>query len=66
MALYDWDEAIKRQPANADYVVTKVELLLTLKRNSEALEELKKALQRGVPRGVLKPWFDKCQAAATR
>ena len=66
VALYDWDEAIKRRPANADYVVTKVELLLAQKRNAEALEELKKALQWGIPRGVLKPWFDKCQTTATR
>lgn len=65
VALYDWDEAIKRQPANADYVVTKVELLLAQKRNAEALEELKKALQRGIPRGVLNPWFDKCRSASS-
>ncbi len=61
VALYDWDEAISRQPQNVDYVVSKVDLLLKLERRKEALEELEKALQRGVPRGVLKEWIDKCQ-----
>ena len=61
VALYDWDEAIKREPKNIDYVVTKVDLLIRLERHKEAIEELEKALRRGVPRGVLKEWFDKCQ-----
>ena len=60
-ALYDWGEAIRLQPRNADYVVTKVDLLMKLNRWKEAREELEKALQRGVPRGVLKEWIDKCQ-----
>ncbi len=61
VALYDWDEAISRQPQNVDYVASKVDLLLKLERRKEALEELEKALQRGVSRGVLKEWIDKCQ-----
>ena len=61
VALYDWDEAISRQLQNVDYVASKVDLLLKLERRKEALEELEKALQRGVPRGVLKEWIDKCQ-----
>ena len=60
-ALYDWDKAIRLQPTNADYVVTKVELLFRLERKDEAREELEKALRRGIPRGVLKEWFDKCR-----
>lgn len=58
-ALYDWGEAIRLEPRNADYVVTKVDLLMKLNRWKEAREELEKAPQRGVPRGVLKEWFDK-------
>ncbi len=61
IALYDWDEAIKRNPGNADYVVTKTELLISLNRIAEARETLEKALQRGVPRGVLREWFEKCK-----
>ena len=60
-ALYDWDEAIKRNPANVDYVATKADLLLRLGRKSDARDVLEKALQRGVPRGVLKTWLDKCR-----
>ena len=61
VALYDWDEAISRQPQNVDYVASKVDLLLKRERRKEALEEVEKARQRGVPRGVLKEWIDKCQ-----
>lgn len=65
VALYDWDEAIRRQPSNADYVVTKADLLIALGRYDEARSTLEKALQQGVPRGVLREWFDKCRKAAT-
>jgi tetratricopeptide (TPR) repeat protein len=60
-ALFDWDEAIRRQPLHADYVVTKVSLLLKLGRTGEARKTLDEALQRGVPRVVLKEWIDKCR-----
>ena len=66
-AAYDWDAAISRQPSNADYVVTKADLLLRLGRPADARATLEKALRQGVPRGVLREWFDKCRAAqATR
>jgi len=61
IALYDWQQAIDRDPRNVDYVVTQVNLLLKLGRKAEAAEALKKALQRGVPRGVLHDWLDKCR-----
>lgn len=61
VALYDWDEAIKRKPENTDYIVTKVDLLIKLYKPEEAKAELEKALQRGVPRGVLREWFEKCR-----
>lgn len=67
VALYDWDAAISRQPSNADYVVTKADLLLRLGRPADARATLEKALRQGVPRGVLREWFDRCRAAqATR
>ena len=61
VALYDWEQAISRQPQNVDYIVTKVDLLLKLNRKADAAEELKKALQRGVPRGLIREWIDKCR-----
>lgn len=63
LALYDWDEAISRNAGSAEYVVTKIELLMRLERYVEALSEIEKALHRGVPRGVLKEWQDKCRKA---
>ena len=63
VALYDWDEAIKLQPQNVDYLVSKVDLLIRVGRYKEARNELEKALLGGVPRGVLKEWIDKCQKA---
>ena len=57
VSLYDWDEAIKRSPLNADFVVSKVEVLLSQKRNVEAREELNKAIKRGIPRSALNHWM---------
>ena len=59
VALYDWDEAIKRQPLNADYVATKVELLITTGQTATAYNELQAAFKRGIPRYALKQWLDR-------
>jgi tetratricopeptide (TPR) repeat protein len=63
VALFDWDEAIRCAPQNVDYIVTKISLLLQMKRHADAREEIEKALRRGVPRGVLKEWIDRCRTA---
>lgn len=60
-ALYDWTEAIRLSPANVDYVVSKVELLLQLGRKPEARRELDEAISRGEPRYALKEWIDRCR-----
>jgi tetratricopeptide (TPR) repeat protein len=36
LALYDWDEAISRQPNNIEYLMSKADVLLMLKRQKEA------------------------------
>ncbi len=61
VALFDWDEVILRSPLNADFVASKVEILLSLKRYDEAWEELEKAMKRGIPRSSLKNWIDRCK-----
>lgn len=61
VALYDWDEAIRRQPQNAGFLVSKVNLLLLQNRYQEARTELKAGVRRGIPRYALKEWFDKCK-----
>lgn len=61
IALYDWDEAIRRKPMNSGYVVSKADVLITLYRMDEARRELNDAIKRGVPRYALKEWLDKCK-----
>ena len=60
-ALYDWDEAIRLQPANVDFVVSKVDILLRQGRRKEAREALDAVTHHGVVRGMLKEWYDRCK-----
>ena len=61
IALSDWAEAILRPPLNSGFVVSKVDVLLSLYRKDEARDELNAAVKRGIPRYALKEWFDKCK-----
>ena len=61
VAIYDWDEAIRLNPKNADFVVSKVDILLKIGRKNEAREALDKAVKQGTPRAALKEWYDKCK-----
>lgn len=61
VALYDWDEAIRRQPLNADFVVSKADILIRQNRYADARKELTAAIRRGIPRYALKEWLDKCK-----
>lgn len=60
-ALYDWHRAEQLEPLNPLYVVSHVDLLLVLERREEARRVLDHAVRRGVPRGMLKEWYDKCR-----
>lgn len=61
VALYDWDEAIRRQPLNADFVVSKADILIGQGRNADARTCLSAGIRRGIPRYALKEWLDKCK-----
>ena len=61
LSLYDWDEALKRAPASIDYQVSKVDVLIAMKRHDEAWQTLQSLLKQGVPRAALKEWIDKCK-----
>jgi tetratricopeptide (TPR) repeat protein len=61
IALYDWDEAIRRKPLNEGFVVSKADILISLFRMDEARRELNAAIKRGIPRYALKEWLDKCK-----
>ena len=61
VALYDWDEALRRHPENAEYAVSKADILIGLGRKKEARETLDAAVAHGVLRGALKEWYDRCR-----
>lgn len=61
VALYDWDEAIRRKQGKVEYVVSKVEILIRQGRCREAREVLDTAVMKGTPRGALKEWYDQCR-----
>ena len=60
-ALFDFDEALKRNPGNKDYTVSKVEILLMRGRRDEAKKALDAAVGNGVPRGLLLEWYTRCK-----
>ena len=61
VALYDWSEAISRQPLNADFVVSRADILIRQGRIGDARSELYAAIRRGIPRYALKEWLDRCK-----
>ena len=60
-ALYDWQQAEKLSPKDPIYVVSHVDLLLVLERRKEARKVLDAAVKRGIPRGMLLEWYNKCK-----
>ncbi len=58
-ALYDWQRAEQLSPRDPLYVISHVDLLLVLERREEARRVLEAAVGRGIPRGLLKEWFEK-------
>ena len=57
-AVYDWDEALRLQPGNVEYAISKVDALIRLGRRQGAREQLDAIVRRGTPRGALKQWYD--------
>lgn len=60
-ALYDWQQAERLSPRDPLYVVSHVDLLLVLERRQEALRVLDAAVSRGIPRGMLREWYEKAR-----
>ena len=60
-ALYDWQRAEQLSPRDPLYVVSHVDQLLVLERRKEARRVLDEAVKRGIPRGMLKEWYEKCK-----
>ena len=53
LAVYDFKEAIRLSPTNVDYRISYADLLITLKRKNEAIDELDTLVKMGVARGTL-------------
>lgn len=60
-ALYDWDEALRLAPDNLEFTVSKVDVLLALKRKHEAKSLLDEAIAKGAPRAALRDWLERCR-----
>lgn len=61
IALYDWDEAYKRNAKKVEYGVSKADLLIRLGRWKEAKATLDAIVAKGTPRAALKEWYDQCK-----
>ena len=60
-ALYDWQRAEQLSPKDPTYVVSHADLLRVLERREEARRVLDEAVKRGIPKGMLLEWYDKCK-----
>ena len=59
LALYDWGEAVRLKPDNVGFSVSKVDMLIRLRRKHEARKALDALVAKGTPRGALKEWYDR-------
>lgn len=57
LAVYDFDEAILRDPTNTDYILNRADLLLTLGKRDEARRDLDLLVRLGVPRATLTEYY---------
>lgn len=60
-ALYDWQRAEQLAPKDPTYAVSHADLLIVLERREEARRVLDEAVKRGIPKGMLLEWYDKCK-----
>lgn len=61
VALYDWAEAIRLNPSEAGYYVSKADVYLRQGRRKEARSVLDDAVSHGIHRGALQEWYARCK-----
>lgn len=61
LAVYDYKEAIKREPGNMEYRVDYVDALLMDKKKNEARRELDVLVSMGVSRAALLDFYKRCK-----
>lgn len=59
LAVYDYSEAIKRDPHNNDYLLNRVNLYLKLGKRNDAKDDLDELVRRGVPRASIQYLYRK-------
>lgn len=57
LAIYDFSEALRRDPSNTDYLLNRADLLITAKRTDAALQDLDRLTALGINRNALKELF---------
>lgn len=57
LAEFDFQQAILRDPSNKDYWSNRIDLLITLKRNREALDCINHLSKLGVPSGEVREFY---------
>lgn len=61
LAEYDYTEALKRDPDNADYLLSRADVRIRLRQFDKARRDLDAIVRQGTPRLALKEWYDKCK-----
>ena len=60
LALFDYEEAIKRDPQNTDYRLERIDILLSLRKREPARQALDELVRMGVPRAMLVQLYKRC------
>ena len=59
-AIYDWEKAMLLEPANSDFKISRVDVLLAMGQKREARAALDAMVKDGTPRGLLREWYARC------
>ncbi len=57
LAVYDYGEALRREPNNRDWLLARADLLIALRRYEEARKDLDRLVALGVARGELREMY---------
>lgn len=57
LAVYDYGEALRREPNNRDWLLARADLLIALRRYEEARKNLDRLVRLGVARGELRKMY---------
>ena len=60
-AEYDYGKAIELAPSNTDYLLSRANVRIIMKRKEEARDDLNRMVRLGVSRASLVDWYRKCR-----